>query len=100
MLAAAQRSANPCTMQAAHQEESFPTRSLLAMGVDKEGQCAPQVLSEGDRICAALGNLVVLVSALAEADVDEEACAREVETDLRGQSSLSETILEERRAGP
>jgi hypothetical protein len=42
MLAVAQRSANTCTMQAVHQEESFPTRGLLAMGVDKEGQCARQ----------------------------------------------------------
>ena len=70
------------------------------MGVDKEGQCASQVLSEEDRVCAALGDLVVPVSAPAKADVDEEACAREVAVGLRRQSSLAETVLEERREEP
>jgi len=51
-------------------------------------------------IRAALGDLVVPLSAPAEEDVDEEALAREVEEGFRGQSPLSETILEERRAGP
>ena len=58
------------------------------------------ILSEEDRVRAALGDLVVPVSAPAEEDVDEEALAREVEAGFRGQSPLSETILEERRAGP
>ena len=58
------------------------------------------ILSEEERVRAALGDLVVPVSAPAEEDVDEEALAREVEAGFRGQSPLSETILEERRAGP
>jgi predicted DNA-binding antitoxin AbrB/MazE fold protein len=58
------------------------------------------ILSEEDRVRAALGDLVVPVSAPAEEDVDEEALAREVEAGFRGQSPLSETILEERREGP
>ena len=33
-------------------------------------------------------------------DVNEEALARQVEAGFRGQPPLSETILEERRAGP
>ena len=57
------------------------------------------ILSEEDRVQAALGDLVVPVSAPAEEDVDEEALAREVEAGFRGQSPLSETILEERREG-
>ena len=58
------------------------------------------ILSEKERVRAALGDLVVPVSAPAEEDVDEEALAREVEAGFRGQSPLSETILEERREGP
>ena len=58
------------------------------------------ILSEEERVRAALGDLVVPFSTPAEEDVDEEALAREVETGFRGQPPLSETILEERRAGP
>ena len=58
------------------------------------------ILSEEERVRAALGDLVVPVSAPTEEDVDEEALAREVEAGFRGQSPLSETILEERREGP
>jgi hypothetical protein len=58
------------------------------------------ILSEEERVRAALGDLVVPLSAPAEDDVDEEALAREVEEGFRGQSPLSETILEERREGP
>jgi predicted DNA-binding antitoxin AbrB/MazE fold protein len=58
------------------------------------------ILSEEERVRAALGDLVVPVSAPAEEDVDEEVLAQEVEEGFRGQPSLSDTILEERRAGP
>jgi hypothetical protein len=42
------------------------------------------ILSEENRVRHALGDLVVPFSAPAEADVDEEAVAREVEAGLRG----------------
>ena len=58
------------------------------------------ILSEEDRVRAALGELVVPLSTPAAEDVDEEALAREVEAGFRGQPPLSETILEERRTGP
>ena len=58
------------------------------------------ILSEEDRVRAALGDLVVPLSTPAAEDVDEEALAREVEVGFRGQPPLSETILEERRTGP
>jgi predicted DNA-binding antitoxin AbrB/MazE fold protein len=58
------------------------------------------ILSEEDRVRAALGDLVVPSSAPTEEDVDEEALVREVEEGFRGQPPLSETILEERREGP
>ena len=58
------------------------------------------ILSEEDRVRAALGDLVVPTSAPTEEDVDEEALVREVEEGFRGQPPLSETILEERREGP
>jgi hypothetical protein len=58
------------------------------------------ILSEEDRVRAALGDLVVPCAATAEEDVDEEALAQEVEEGCRGQVPLSDAILEERRAGP
>ena len=58
------------------------------------------ILSEEDRVRAALGDLVVPLSTAAEEDINEEALARQVEAGFRGQPPLSETILEERRAGP
>jgi predicted DNA-binding antitoxin AbrB/MazE fold protein len=58
------------------------------------------ILSEEDRVRAALGDLVIPYSAPPEEDVDEEALVREVEEGFRGQPPLSETILEERREGP
>jgi predicted DNA-binding antitoxin AbrB/MazE fold protein len=58
------------------------------------------ILSEEERVRAALGDLVMPLAALAGEDVDEEALARDIEEGLRGQAPLSDTILEERRAGP
>ena len=58
------------------------------------------ILSEEEQVRAALGDLVVPYAAATAEDVDEEALAREVEEGFRGQPPLSETILEERRAGP
>ena len=58
------------------------------------------ILSEEERVRAALGDLVVALPTPAEEDIDEEALALEVEEGFRGQPPLSETILEERRAGP
>jgi predicted DNA-binding antitoxin AbrB/MazE fold protein len=58
------------------------------------------ILSEEERVRAALDDLVVPCAAPAEDAVDEEALARKVEEGFRGQLPLSDTILEERRAGP
>ena len=58
------------------------------------------ILSEEERVRAALGDLVVPCAARAEDEVDEEALAQEVEEGFRGQRPLSDTILAERRAGP
>lgn len=58
------------------------------------------ILSEEEQVRAALGDLVMPCAASAEEDVGEEALAREVEEGFRGQLPLSDTILEERRAGP
>jgi predicted DNA-binding antitoxin AbrB/MazE fold protein len=58
------------------------------------------ILSEEDRVGAALGDVVVPYSAPTGEDVGEEALVREVEEGFRGQPPLSETILEERREGP
>jgi predicted DNA-binding antitoxin AbrB/MazE fold protein len=65
-----------------------------------EGQEIRVLILSEDRVRAALGDLVVPLSTAAEEDVDEEALARQVEAGFRGQPPLSDTILEERRAGP
>jgi predicted DNA-binding antitoxin AbrB/MazE fold protein len=58
------------------------------------------ILAEEDRVRAALGDLVIPLAALAGADADEEALARDIEEGFHGQPPLSDTILAERRAGP
>jgi hypothetical protein len=56
------------------------------------------ILSEEDRVRAALGGLVVLLAARVGEDVDKKALAREVEAGFRGPLPLSDPILEECRA--
>jgi predicted DNA-binding antitoxin AbrB/MazE fold protein len=58
------------------------------------------ILSERERIRAALGDLLVQYPEVPDDDFDEEALAREIEEAFRGQPPLSETIIEERREGP
>jgi predicted DNA-binding antitoxin AbrB/MazE fold protein len=58
------------------------------------------ILSEEDRVSAALGDLLVSLPDLIAEDIDEEALLRDIENDFRGQRPLSETIIEERHTGP
>ena len=57
------------------------------------------ILSERERLRAALGNLLVPIAEVDD-DVDEEALMREVEEGFRGKPPLSETIIQERNEGP
>lgn len=57
------------------------------------------ILSDRDRVLAALGDLVVQMPGNGE-DVDEEALAHEIEEGFRGQLPLSESIIQERLEGP
>lgn len=66
-----------------------------------EGQALHVVLlSETERITAALGDLLVQHSDPLDDDLDEAALLREIEAGFAGQKPLSETIIEERREGP
>lgn len=58
------------------------------------------ILSDEERVRAALGDLLVEIPDQMGEDIDEEALAREIEEGFRGQPPLSDTIIEERREGP
>lgn len=58
------------------------------------------ILSADERVTAALGDLLVEISNPTADDIDENVLAREIEEGFRGQSPLSDTIIEERREGP
>jgi predicted DNA-binding antitoxin AbrB/MazE fold protein len=74
---------------------------LLDPVVLNEGQQVQLViLSDEERVLAALGDLLVEVPDLTDENIDEAALMREIEEGFRGQSPLSETIIEERREGP
>jgi predicted DNA-binding antitoxin AbrB/MazE fold protein len=57
------------------------------------------ILSEREQVRAALGDLLVEVPDDAQ-DIDETSLAQEIETGFKGQSPLSESIIQERREGP
>jgi|MTBAKSStandDraft_2_1061841.scaffolds.fasta_scaffold19130_3 predicted DNA-binding antitoxin AbrB/MazE fold protein len=58
------------------------------------------ILSADERVTTALGDLLVEIADPLAGDIDEAVLAREIEEGFRGQSPLSDTILEERREGP
>jgi predicted DNA-binding antitoxin AbrB/MazE fold protein len=58
------------------------------------------IMSERERIRAALGDLLVETPITTDEDFDEEQLMKEIEEAFRGQPPLSETIIEERREGP
>jgi predicted DNA-binding antitoxin AbrB/MazE fold protein len=59
------------------------------------------ILTEVDRVRAALGDLLMEVSAPEDdEDIDEEALMRELDEAFRGQPPISEDIIKERREGP
>lgn len=57
------------------------------------------ILSDEERVRAALGDLLVSVPDPTDGTVDEELLAQEIEEGFRGQS-LSDAIIEERRESP
>lgn len=57
------------------------------------------ILSGRDQLRSELGDLVDTVPEV-DTDLDEAALMSEIEAGFRNQSPLSETIVQERRAGP
>lgn len=58
------------------------------------------ILSARDRARAALSDLLAEVPGQPDEELDEAALLKEIEEEFRGQPTLSETIIEERRTGP
>lgn len=80
--------------------ENGRLRPLQPLDLAEGQEIELMILSERDRVTAALGDLLVQVPPLTPDDVDEAALMREIEEAFRGQRRLSETIIEERREGP
>ena len=59
-----------------------------------------RILSEKDRVEAALGDLLMKWPDPGDVDIDEAALLEEVAEAFRGLPPLSEEIIAERRAGP
>ena len=57
-------------------------------------------VSDRDKVRAALNDLLIHVDASLENNLDEQGLMQVIEQDFRGQSPLSETIIQERREGP
>jgi predicted DNA-binding antitoxin AbrB/MazE fold protein len=58
------------------------------------------ILSDEERVLAALDDLLVEIPKSTGEDFDEEILARGIEEGFRGQPPLSDTIIEERHDGP
>ena len=58
------------------------------------------ILSDEERIRAALGDLLIEVPDPTDVNTDEVALMREIEDGFRGQPPLSETIINERHDSP
>jgi predicted DNA-binding antitoxin AbrB/MazE fold protein len=58
------------------------------------------ILSDKDRVRAALGDLLMEIPDPSDEDIDEDALVREIEIGFQGQPPLSDVIIEERREGP
>ena len=64
-------------------------------------QVSISILSDREKIMAALGDLVVTPPVDADDDgIDEEALWREIQAESSGDLRLSDAIIEERREGP
>lgn len=58
------------------------------------------LLSQKEKVCLALGDLLAKVDEPTDHLIDEAVLMNEINTDFRGQTSLSDTIIDERRNGP
>ncbi len=67
----------------------------------KEGQeIHVTIMSDRERVRAALGDLLVETPITSDEDFDEEQLMQEIEEAFRGLPPLSEIIIQERREGP
>jgi predicted DNA-binding antitoxin AbrB/MazE fold protein len=74
-------------------------RLLDAIELVEGEQVTITIVHERESAKTALGDLLVTPSEITE-DVNEEALFREIEVGFRGQPSLSEEIIQQRREGP
>jgi predicted DNA-binding antitoxin AbrB/MazE fold protein len=57
------------------------------------------ILSDRERILAALGDLLAHIPNSTDDDVDETTLLNEIEADLRGKPTISDAIIQESREG-
>lgn len=58
------------------------------------------ILSDEERVLAALADLLIEIPDSADDDIDEAALLNEIEADLQGKPTISDAIIEERHEGP
>jgi len=75
-------------------------RMLDPVALIEGEQVQVTILSERERTRAALGDLLVDSEPDRDDSVDEAALQAEIDAALQGQVSVSDVIIQERRAGP
>jgi predicted DNA-binding antitoxin AbrB/MazE fold protein len=75
-------------------------RLLESVNLAEGQEIEVMILSEKEKVRLALGDLLVEVAEPIDAEFDEAKLMREIETDFHSQTSLSDTIINERHEGP
>lgn len=85
------------TIRAVYEEGHL--RPLDPINLQEGEEVQVTILSERERVRAALGDLLVEHTDMPEDDIDEEALMRRIDAELKG-VTVSDAIIEERREGP
>lgn len=75
-------------------------RLLDSVNLSEGEEVQLMILSDEERVLAALGDLLVKVPVSIDEEVDEEVLEREIEEGFRAHPPVSDTIIEERRNSP
>jgi predicted DNA-binding antitoxin AbrB/MazE fold protein len=80
--------------------ENGKLRPLEPVDLAEGQEIQVTILTDRERVIAALGDLLVKFPPSDDPDIDEEALQREIDESYQGGPSLSDAIIEERREGP
>ena len=75
-------------------------RPLDPVSLDEGQEIQLVILSERERVQAALADMLVKFEPAAEDDLDEVALMAEIDAAVQGKVSVSDAIIQERREGP